>query len=141
MLLFIFINFFSVLSFAPLRYESWFRPWLYVTQDLLYLMWPAAISLNQFCRFAKFACSQKNEMQTHHSPFRCYASLEGCVSKLCGAYYLEGWLCVAVVVCSPCCCFVLFVVAHSQLLVYFLVFSHQKIKNKTKWPVSFTKQT
>ena len=33
--------------------------------------------------------------------------------KLCGAYSLEGWLCVAVVVCSPYCCFVLFVVAHS----------------------------
>ena len=48
------------------------------------------------------------------------------MSKLCGAYYLEGWLCVVVVVCSPCCCFVLFVVAHSQLLVFFLVFSHKK---------------
>ena len=54
------------------------------------------------------------------------------MSKLYGAYYLEGWLCIAVVVCSLCCCFVLFAVAYSLLLGFLVFFSskkkvHQKI--------------
>ena len=54
---------------SPYRRVVTFIVPFYVTQDLLYLTWPAAISLDQFCRFAKFACSQKMKcrLTTHHS--------------------------------------------------------------------------
>ena len=52
------------------------------------------------------------------------------------AYYLKGWLCVAVVVCSPCCCFVIFVIALSLMLVFPCIFLIKKKTNMSSNPLS-----